>query len=193
MRIDKKDNYFAHEKAIVDSDNIGENTRIWAFSHVLYGSKVGKNCNICEHVYIENNVILGDDVTVKCGVYIWEGVIIEDKVFIGPCTTFTNDKHPRSKQYPEDYLKTIVKQGATLGANSSIMCGITIGEWSTVGMGSVVINDIRPYEVVVGNPCRVIGHNCECGMRLSFDTNNKAQCKCGLKYKKNDLIVEREY
>lgn len=193
MAYDNIDRYFVHEKAIVDTSNIGDKTRIWAFTHILKGAVVGDNCNICEHVYIEDYVILGNDVTVKCGVYIWEGVYVEDKVFIGPCVTFTNDKHPRSKEYPDEFLKTIIKKGATLGANSSIMCGITIGKWATIGMGTVVLKDVKPYEVVVGNPGKVIGYNCECGKRLNFNSIDNSICECGLEYKKHSDNVERVY
>lgn len=184
-------NYFVHDKAIVDTINIGEKTRVWGFSHILENATIGKNCNICEHVFIENNVSIGDDVTVKCGVYIWDGITIEDNVFIGPCVTFINDRHPRSKQYPEKYIDTIVKIGASLGANSTIMCGITIGEWSTVGAGSMVLKKVNPYEIVVGNPAKVIGYNCICGNRLNFDDMKTSKCNCGLEYKINNELVER--
>lgn len=180
--------YFVHDKAIADTKNIGEGTKIWGFSHVFPNCKIGKNCNICEHVLIENDVILGDNVTIKSGVYIWDGIRIEDNVFVGPSVTFINDRHPRSKQYPEEFSKTIIKEWASLGANCTIMCGVTIGQSATVGAGSVVLRDVNPYEIVVGNPARVIGHNCTCGKKLKFE-NDIALCNCENKYEIKGNIV----
>ena len=173
---------FIHEKAIVDSKNIGERTRIWGFSHILAGAEIGKNCNICEHVFIEDDVRLGNNVTVKCGVYIWDGIFVEDDVFIGPCVTFINDIHPRSKRYPEKFERTLIKKGSSLGANSTIMGGIIIGSYSTVGAGSVVLKNVKNYEVVVGNPAKPIGYNCQCGLKLKKE-NDIYKCKCGKSYK----------
>lgn len=182
-------NYFVHEKAIVDSSIIGKDTRIWGFCHVFPGAKIGENCNLCEHVSIENDVILGDNVTVKCHVFICDGVKIEDNVFIGPGVSFINDTHPRSKQYPEEFSKTIIKENASLGANSTIMCGITIGECATVGAGSMVLKDVNPYEIVVGNPAKLIGYNCKCSRKLDFTNSNIARCSCGLTYEKKESKV----
>lgn len=183
------DNYFIHEKAIVDSNFIGKNTRIWPFTHILKEAKIGENCNICEHVFIENDVKIGNNVTIKCGVYIWDGVTIEDNVFIGPCVAFTNDIHPRSKVYPNQFEKTIVRYGASIGANATILGGIEIGEYATIGAGAVILKNVNPYEVVVGNPGKIIGYNCKCSEKMIFD-NNYFACKCGLKYKldRNKII-----
>ena len=147
--------FFIHEKALVESNTIGVNTRIWAFVHILAGARIGSDCNICDHVFIENDVIIGDRVTVKCGVQIWDGIRLEDEVMVGPNATFTNDLFPRSKQ-PFELKNTIVKRGASIGANATILCGIIIGEGSMVGAGAVVTKNVPPNSVVVGNPAKVI-------------------------------------
>lgn len=184
-----KKEYFVHTNAIVDTSKVGKGTRIWGFSHILKSAIIGKNCNICEHCFVENDVILGDNVTIKCGVYIWDGIIIKDNVFVGPGVTFINDIHPRSKQYPESFERIVIEKGASLGANSTIMGGVTIGEYATVGAGSVVLNDVKPYEIIVGNPARVIGYNCVCGLRLK-EENKVLKCKCNKKYKiENHRII----
>lgn len=148
-------NCFIHKLALVESTKIGDNTRIWAFVHVLPGALIGSDCNICDHVFIENNVVVGNRVTIKCGVQLWDGIRVEDDVFIGPNATFTNDIFPRSKQKFE-LRRTILERGASIGANATILCGITVGERAMVGAGSVVLQDIPPYAVVVGNPARII-------------------------------------
>ena len=147
--------YFIHDKALVESRNIGKNTRIWAFVHILPNAVIGDECNICDHVFIENDVIIGDRVTIKCGVQIWDGIRLEDDVMVGPNATFTNDLFPRSKQ-PFQLHSTIVKSGASIGANATILCGITIGIGAMIGAGSVVTKDVPPRAVVVGNPGRII-------------------------------------
>ena len=147
---------FVHKNAICDSNNIGHGTRIWAFSHVLKNAQIGNDCNICENVYIENLAVVGNRVTIKNGVQIWDQVLVEDDVFIGPNVTFTNDKFPRSKQYPDKYLRTVVQKGASIGANATILPGIVIGKGSMVGAGSVVTKDVPNYTLVIGNPARVI-------------------------------------
>src|SRR5262249_32837011 len=119
---------FIHPQALCESEQIGKNTRIWAFAHILPAAKIGENCNICDHVFIENEVVVGNNVTIKCGVQLWDGIEIEDNVFIGPNVTFTNDKNPRSKIYPPDFLSTRVEAGASIGANATILPGITIGK-----------------------------------------------------------------
>jgi len=153
---DNKD-YFVHEKALCESDNVGSGSRVWAFTHVLPGARIGQDCNICDHVFIENDVLIGDRVTVKCGVQVWDGITIEDDVFIGPNATFTNDHFPRSKVYPDSFPKTLVKRGASLGANCTILPGLTIGENAMVGAGAVVTRDVADNVIVVGNPARVVG------------------------------------
>jgi len=147
-----------HPNALVESESIGAGTRIWAFVHILPGAVIGKDANICDHVFIENDVRIGDRVTVKCGVQIWDGARIEDDVFIGPNVTLTNDAFPRSKQYPEKYLQTIIKKGASIGANATILPGLTIGRSAMVGAGAVVTMDVPANAIVVGNPARIRGY-----------------------------------
>jgi acetyltransferase-like isoleucine patch superfamily enzyme len=147
-----------HPLADVQSSNIGNGTTIWQFCVVLAGAKIGDNCNICANVFIENDVMIGNNVTIKCGVQLWDGVTIEDDVFIGPNVTFTNDLIPRSKQYPERFLPTVIKKGASIGANSVIVAGHTIGEYALAGAGSVITKDIPPYTVWYGNPAKQKGY-----------------------------------
>lgn len=145
-----------HKFSDVKSTKIGEGTSIWQFVVIMENAVIGKNCNICANSLIENDVVIGNNVTVKCGVYIWDGVELEDNVFIGPCVAFTNDKRPRSKAYPEEFMKTIVRKGASVGANATILPGVEIGEKAIVGAGSVVTKDVPPFAVVVGNPAKII-------------------------------------
>jgi UDP-2-acetamido-3-amino-2,3-dideoxy-glucuronate N-acetyltransferase len=148
---------FIHEKAIVDEGVIiGAQTRVWSFTHILSGAKIGADCNICEQVFIEGDVVVGNRVTVKCGVQLWDGLCVEDDVFIGPNVTFTNDLFPRSKCYPESFLQTHINAGASIGAGAVILPGITIGAKAMVGAGSVVTKSVPDRAVVVGNPARVI-------------------------------------
>lgn len=149
---------FVHSHALCESDNVGDGTRIWAFAHVLPGAAIGADSNICDGVFVENDVVIGDRVTIKCGVQVWDGVTLEDDVFIGPNATFTNDIFPRSKQYPESFGRTVVKQGASIGANSTILPGLTIGAGAMVGAGSVVTRDVPENAIVVGNPARIRGY-----------------------------------
>lgn len=169
-----------HKLADVQSENIGKNTNVWQFCVVLQGAKIGNNCNINAGVLIENDVIIKNNVTIKSGVQIWDGIILEDNVFIGPNVTFTNDFTPRSKQYPNKFLKTIVKKGASLGANSTIVGGITIGEYAMIGAGSVVTKDIGAHELWYGNPAKHQGYVCTCGQ------------KCDEYIICNDCSLERE-
>jgi len=150
--------FFVHEKGICESPCIGKNTRIWAFAHILPKAKIGENCNICDNVFVENDVVIGNNVTIKCGVQLWDGNIIEDNVFIGPNVTFTNDPFPRSKKYPESFSKTIVRQGASIGANATILPGIEIGRDAMVGAGAVVTMSVPPFAVVIGNPARIVSY-----------------------------------
>lgn len=143
-----------HPLSDVKTNCIGEGTNIWQFCVVLAGAKIGRNCNICANVLIENHVQIGDNVTIKSGVQIWDGIIVEDNVFLGPNVTFTNDMYPRSKASDWECLSTIIKKGATIGANSTILPGITIGENSMIGAGSVVTHDVPPGELWIGNPAR---------------------------------------
>lgn len=153
-----KTNFYLHPAAICESEAIGSGTRIWAFAHVLPKAVIGSQCNICDGVFIENDVIVGDRVTVKCGVQLWDGVEIEDDVFIGPNATFTNDKFPRSKVYPESFARTLIRKGASIGANATILPGITVGVGAMVGAGSVVTRSVPPNAIVVGNPARIVGY-----------------------------------
>ena len=148
---------FIHDKALVDEGvTIGAGTRVWGFTHLLAGAQVGEGCNICEQVFIEGDVVIGNRVTVKCGVQLWDGLRVEDDVFIGPNVTFTNDPFPRSKQYPAKYLQTIVKKGASIGGGCVILPGLTIGEGAMVGAGAVVTKTVQARSVVAGNPARVL-------------------------------------
>jgi acetyltransferase-like isoleucine patch superfamily enzyme len=146
---------FIHERALVETDSVGAGTRIWAFAHVLAGAVIGADCNVCDHTFIEGDVIVGDRVTLKSGVYLWDGLRVEDDVFIGPQATFTNDARPRSRQ-PFELLHTTLRRGASIGAGAVILPGLTIGERAMVGAGAVVTRDVEAGAVVVGNPARVI-------------------------------------
>jgi UDP-2-acetamido-3-amino-2,3-dideoxy-glucuronate N-acetyltransferase len=150
--------HYVHPQAICESNHIGENTRIWAFAHVLPNAVIGAECNICDGVFIENDVIVGDRVTIKCGVQLWDGLTVEDDVFIGPNATFTNDRFPRSKVFPEQFAKTIVRKGASIGANATILPGLEIGSGAMVGAGSVITRSVPPNAIAVGNPARIIGY-----------------------------------
>lgn len=145
-----------HKLADVQSTDIGTETVIWQFSIILKNAKIGKKCNINCHTFIENDVILGNNVTVKSGVYLWDGITVEDNVFIGPNVTFTNDKYPRSKKYPSVCQRTILKKGASIGANSTILGGLVVGENALIGAGSVVTKNIPQNELWLGNPARFI-------------------------------------
>lgn len=147
---------FCHPQALLESTKVGAGTRVWAFAHVLPGAEIGNDCNICDHVFIENDVVLGDRVTVKSGVQLWDGIHAEDDVFIGPNATFCNDPFPRSKGYPEKYSETRLRKGASIGANATILAGVTIGRHAMVGAGAVVTADVPAHAVVVGNPARVV-------------------------------------
>lgn len=150
--------FFTHQNALVESHSIGKDTRIWAFAHILPGANIGSECNICDHVFVENDVTIGNRVTIKCGVQVWDGITIEDDVFIGPNVTLTNDLFPRSKQYPEEFLRTIIRQGASIGANATVLPGITIGKNAMVGAGAVVTKDVPPNAIVIGNPARITAY-----------------------------------
>ncbi len=158
-----------HPLSDVHSPNIGENTRIWQFCVVLPEAIIGRNCNICANVLIENDIVIGDNVTIKSGVQLWDGVRVEDNAFIGPNVTFTNDLVPRSKVYPKSFLRTIIKKGASIGANSTIVAGHTIGEYAFIGAGSVVTKDIPANTVWYGNPARQKGYITNDGILLDME------------------------
>jgi acetyltransferase-like isoleucine patch superfamily enzyme len=180
--------FLKHERSIVESERIGEGTKIWEFSHILKNAIIGKNCNICAHTFIENDVIIGENVTVKCGVYIWDGIKIHNNVFIGPNVTFTNDLRPRSTVYPDNFENTIIEEWASIGANSTIIAGNTIGKYSMIGAGSVVTKNIPNNTLWYGNPAKFVGYICNCGE----DLDEKLYCSnCRKSYKlSNDNIIE---
>lgn len=163
--------FFKHNKAEVETGDVGEGTRIWAFSYILSGARIGRNCNICSHTFIEGNVSIGDNVTIKSGVYIWDGLKIENNAFIGPNVTFTNDLFPRSKRFLEEYLETTICEGASIGANATIVAGTTIGKYSLIGAGSVVTKNIPQNTLWYGNPAVFQGYICDCGSKLDKDLN----------------------
>lgn len=150
--------FYVHPYGICESPDVGEGTRIWAFAHILPSARIGRDCNICDHVFIENDVIVGDRVTIKSGVQLWDGVRLEDDVFVGPNATFTNDRFPRSKRYPKSFLETLVERGASIGAGAVILPGIVIGAGAMVGAGAVVTRTVPPNAIAVGNPARIVGY-----------------------------------
>ena len=177
---------FVHERALCESDEIGPRTRIWAFVHVMRGARVGADCNICGHVFIEAGARVGNGVTLKNNVSVWDKVVIDDDVFVGPSAVFTNDLIPRAKvkKPTEDFLPTFVKQGATIGANATIVCGVTIGPQAFVGAGAVVTKDVPAHALVVGTPAKLVGWICTCGWKLP----ESFLCRCGLSFRKvNDV------
>ena len=171
-------NYFAHETAIIDEGcKIGIGTKIWHFSHIMSNCVIGENCNIGQNVVISPDVILGSNVKVQNNVSIYTGVICEDDVFLGPSMVFTNIINPRSAIIRKDqYMKTIVCKGASIGANATIVCGHNIGAYSFVGAGAVITKEVKPFALVVGNPAKQIGWISEFGHRLNFDEKGIAEC-----------------
>jgi UDP-2-acetamido-3-amino-2,3-dideoxy-glucuronate N-acetyltransferase len=173
---------FVHTHALCESESVGSGTRIWAFAHVMAGARIGTDCNLGDHAFIESGAVLGNRVTVKNGVAIWDKVTIEDDVFLGPNMVFTNDLRPRAalKKAAGAFLPTLVHRGATIGANATIVCGVTIGSAAFIGAGTVVVADVPAHAVVVGNPARSIGWACTCGERLDATL----QCICGRRYRR---------
>jgi acetyltransferase-like isoleucine patch superfamily enzyme len=188
----KKDVPIIHKDAVVESRDIGVGTRIWRNVHVMPGAVIGIDCNIGEGCYIENYVRIGNGVTIKNNVAIWDNITIEDEVFIGPAAVFTNELKPRAqnKRRPEELTGTLIKKGATIGANSTIICGITIGEYAFVGAGSVVTGDVSPHHIVYGNPARFQGYMCRCSEIIPPDIS-PFQCRCGLKYEIRGAVVTK--
>jgi len=188
--------YFKHESAYIDEPcEIGEGTKIWHFSHIQKGAKIGKNCVLGQNVNIGNNAVIGDNVKIQNNVSVYEGVILEDYVFCGPSMVFTNVTDPRSK-YPQQgtqfYKKTLVKEGATLGANCTIICGHTIGRFAFIGAGAVVTKDVPDFALVTGNPARIKGWVSEAGQKLIFNEEGIGYCsKSGKKYRmQGDKIID---
>lgn len=149
--------HFTHPEGRVESSEVGEGTRVWAFAHILKGARIGADCNICDHTFIEGGAVVGDRVTLKCGVQLWNGVTLEDDVFVGPNATFTNDPFPRSGRRPAEFAKTLVRRGASIGANATLLPGVTVGAGAMVGAGAVVTRDVPSLAIVMGNPAVVTG------------------------------------
>lgn len=150
---------YLHPQALVEPGaQIGAKTRVWAFTHILPGARIGEDCNICDHTFIENDVVLGNRVTIKCGVQLWDGVVLEDDVFVGPNASFCNDSFPRSKKFPAKFERTLVRQGASIGSNATILSGVVIGKNAMIGAGAVVTKDVPANAIVVGNPAHIKGY-----------------------------------
>ena len=180
--------FFQHERALVSPGaKIGEGSRIWANANILDGAIIGEHCNICDSCFVERGAVIGNHVTLKNGVAVFNGVTLEDDVFVGAGATFINDRNPRSHRSDDWVLeKTLVERGATIGANATIMCGVTIGLYAVVGAGCVVVKNVPKYTIVVGNPARWVGYACRCGRALS----NDLKCACGASYRMiNDKIA----
>lgn len=180
---------YIHPTALAESRDIGEGTRVWAFTHILAGARVGKDCNIGDHCFIESGAVVGDNVTLKNGNMVWEGVHLSDGVFVGPHVFFTNDLHPRSPRLPEArerytektnwLVPTVIERGAALGAGAIILAGVKVGEYATVGAGAVVTKPVAPHSLVVGNPARQVGWVCRCGESLKFKRRRATCAECG--------------
>ncbi len=195
---------YIHPTALVETENIGAGTKIWAYCHIMRHVTIGSDCNIGDHCFIESGAVIGNQVTIKNGNMIWEGVTLEDGVFVGPHVFFTNDLYPRSPRLPQakiryenkDWLKTtLIKRGATLGAGAVLLAGNTIGEYAMVAAGAVVTKDVPPYALVGGNPAHLMGWVCQCGAKLSFNQQSAVCTICGLQYNLIDdstVCVPRE-
>lgn len=192
--MEKKKDYFVHKSAYVEKNAaIGKGTKIWHFSHILGDARVGKNCHIGQNVVIHPTAVLGNNIKVQNNVSIYDGVILEDDVFCGPSCVFTNVANPRSAfpRTPNQFQKTFVKKGATIGANATIICGHTIGKYAFIGAGAVVTRDVWDYALVYGNPASLKGWMCECGEKIEFKRNSAVCNFCGRKYRKNKNKVSR--
>ncbi len=187
--------FFVHESSYIDEPcKIGDGTKIWHFSHIMKNAEIGNNCNIGQNVVISPDVVLGNTVIIQNNVSVYTGVICEDDVFLGPSMVFTNVVNPRSHIIRRDqYQQTLVKQGASIGANAVIICGNEIGKFSFIGAGAVITKDVPDYALVVGNPGKIIGWMCQCGIRLNFNATSSAQCKdCGKEYIQISTIEIKE-
>ena len=192
--MEKEKKYFIHESSYVDAPcEIGEDTKIWHFAHIMKDSKIGTKCNIGQNVVISPGVVLGDNVKIQNNVSLYTGVVCEDDVFLGPSCVFTNVINPRS-HFPrrDQYKTTLVKKGASIGANATIVCGYNIGRYAFVGAGSVVTRDVPDYALVYGSPAKVKGWVCYCGEKLEFDVTKDAECKCGKKYIIDNEVVKEK-
>jgi serine acetyltransferase len=181
---------FFHSKALVETSQVGAGTRVWAFAHVMKGARVGKDCNIGDHCYVEGKCVIGDRVTIKNGVSVWDAVTVENDVFIGPNAVFTNDLFPISRKQGE-FVKTLVRTGSCIGANSTIICGVEIGRCAFVGAGSVVTRNVPDFALAYGNPARIRGYLCRCRKKIKF-TSSSVRCVCGLRYRKASDGVKAE-
>lgn len=193
--MENKKDYFVHESSYVDEPvKIGAGTKIWHFSHIMSNSIIGQNCNIGQNVVISPDVVIGNGVKIQNNVSVYTGVICEDNVFLGPSCVFTNVINPRSFiSRKNEYKKTVIKEGASIGANSTIVCGHNIGKFAFVGAGSVVTKDIPDYACVVGNPAKLLYHVCECSEKMIFNKDNYFKCsKCGKEYIIDNNIVRRK-
>jgi UDP-2-acetamido-3-amino-2,3-dideoxy-glucuronate N-acetyltransferase len=179
---------FVHPMGLCESDRVGPRTRIWAFAHVLAGAVIGADCNLGDHAFVEGGARIGDRVTVKNAVLVWDRVTVEDEVFLGPNVVFTNDLVPRVgwRKAPEQLVATLVCRGATVGANATVVCGVTIGRYAFVAAGAVVVGDVPDHGLVAGNPARRIGWVCACGRRL----DQVLVCACGRRYHLDDETSE---
>jgi UDP-2-acetamido-3-amino-2,3-dideoxy-glucuronate N-acetyltransferase len=179
-----------HPQALVETAEIGPNTRVWAFAHILPGARIGADCNIGDHCFIESQAVLGNNVTVKNGVAIWNRVTIEDNVFLGPNCVFTNDRNPRSyiKKPVEDLDPTLVRANATIGANATILCGLTIGAYAFIGAGTVVNRSVPDYALIVGNPGKQMGWMCGCGQKLLLSISAAQNSRVTCLHCKRDFI-----
>lgn len=180
----RPEDVFVHPDGRCESDSVGALTRVWAFAHVLKGAVVGSGCNLGDHTYVEDGAVLGNNVTIKNGVQVWSGVTLEDDVFVGPNATFTNDLRPRAfiKKHAAGLDTTLVRRGATIGANATIVCGHTVGEYAFIGAGAVITRDVPAYALMVGTPAKRIGWMCSCGERLSNDIGTHSCPVCGIHY-----------
>lgn len=174
--------FFVHPTAIVSSSSIGSGSRIWAFCNVQKAAVIGADVNICDHCFVENNVIIGDRCTIKNAVSLWDGVILEDDVFIGPNAVFTNDVFPRSQVRHDAFDKTLIRQGATIGAGAVIVAGHTIGRYAFVAAGAVVTKNIPDFNLWQGNPARFASYVCKCARKFTFKNDRTGRCECGEEY-----------
>ncbi|MBI5928581.1 MAG: N-acetyltransferase [Chloroflexi bacterium] len=190
-----QEGFFAHESAYVDQGAyVGNGTRIWHFCHIMSGAIIGEECSLGQNVFVANHVVIGSHVKIQNNVSIYEGVTLEDYVFCGPSMVFTNVRTPRAA-YPRntklDYQQTLIKHGASIGANATIVCGVTVGEWAFIGAGAVITRDILPYALMIGVPARRIGWVCECGISLRFEDQYSTCTECNKQYMLNNTSIER--
>jgi len=177
------DQGFRHQTALVESHSIGAGTRIWAFTHIMAGARIGERCNICDHCFVEAGAVIGNNVTLKNGVSVWDQITLEDGVFVGPNATFTNDRRPRSGNPNWQVERTVIGRGASIGANATILCGIRVGAFAMVGAGAVVTADLPDHALGYGNPARVQGWVCACSARLVFAGTSATCGQCGKHYR----------